>query len=102
LGVCFSPVAFQLKFTRWPHSLAIGDGVPSRRWIDKANKKRPEGRPSPEFRRAKPRASSEDKRPAYLGKRASRSFFAPRSTSETLVVRDNRDGCLPIPVNFPR
>ena len=33
---------------------------------------------------------------AYLGKRASRSFLDLRSTSETLVVRDNQDGCLPI------
>src|SRR6266403_728772 len=41
------------------------------------------------------RACSEDERPAHLGKRASRSFLALRSTSETLVVRDNRDGCLP-------
>ena len=42
------------------------------------------------------RARSEDERPAYLGKRASRLFLALGSTSETLVVRDNRDGCLPI------
>ena len=53
------------------------------------------GRPSPEFRCAR----SEDKRPAYLGKRASRSFLALGSTSETLAVRDNRNGCLPILVN---
>ena len=33
------------------------------------------------------RARSEDERPAYLGKRASRSFLALGSTSETLVVR---------------
>jgi hypothetical protein len=31
-------------------------------------------------------ARSEDERPAYLGKRASRSFLALRSTIETIVV----------------
>src|SRR5207245_5356367 len=58
--------------------------------VKSTNEKRP-----PEFRCAR----SEDKRPAYLGKRASRSFLALGSTSETLAVQDNRDGCLPILVN---
>src|SRR5438128_11102093 len=36
------------------------------------------------------RARSEDERPAYLGKRASRSFLALRSTTETVVFHSGQ------------